>query len=204
MSEETLVPKLTEFETKYRVEPEFLITFKSIMGKLEGLEKFVYVEGPDEYWVRGEDFARYRHPMHGTDGERAEVTMKKKPLGATNNIIRREWNWRVDGTPADTIREGLKDFGFEFNFSIWKGCHIYNFDDATLVFYTVFDTTDNKLSKTDNFVEIEVNEEKVSSMTEDQAWDVIVKYEKALEPLGLSPQRRLRKSLYEMYRRDVK
>lgn len=200
-AQEALVPKLTEFETKYRVDAALLTEFKSIVGRQEAeVHKFIYVEGPDEYWVRADGaFARYRRPSFGLDGNRSEVTMKTKREGAKNNIIRREWNWRVDGTPPDTIREGLKDFGFKFNFSIWKSCHIYNLEDATVVFYTVYDTTDGKASKMDTFVEIEVSEEKISGMTEDQAWEIISKYEKILEPVGLTAQKRLRKSLFEMY-----
>ncbi len=200
---EALNPNLTEFETKYRVEPHLLTEFKRIMATIPNLHKFLYVEGPDEYWVRGDgDFARYRRPEHGLDNGRAELTMKKKREGAKNNIIRREWNWRVDGTPVETIREGLKDLGFTFNFSVWKSCHIYNFEDATLVFYTVYDTTNGKASKTDSFVEIEVSEEHVSQMTEAQAWAVIEKYEKILEPIELTPRNRMRRSLFEIYVRN--
>lgn len=199
------IPQHTEFETKYRVEPHLLTEFKKIMNDLKGLEKFIYVEGPDYYFTKTNgDFARYRRPSHGLDNGRSEVTIKVKPEGAKNNIIRKEVNWRVDVTPEDAIREGLRLMGYRPNFSIWKGCHIYNFADATLVFYSVFDTTDGKPSKTDSFVEIEVSEENVSNMTEDQAWAIIVKYEKALEDIGLNPQKRLRKSLFEMYHRDEK
>jgi adenylate cyclase class IV len=196
---EPTMPNLTEFETKYRVEPHLLTEFKRIMGTIPGLEKFLYVEGPDEYWVRDGDFARYRRPEHGLDNGRAELTMKKKMEGAKNNIIRREWNWRVDGTPPETIREGLKDLGFTFNFSVWKSCHIYNFDDATLVFYTVYDTTNGKASKTDSFCEIEVSEEHVSKMTEKEAWTIIEKYEKILEGIDIHPRNRMRRSLFEIY-----
>ena len=206
-STEENIAKLTEFETKYRVEPHLLTEFKSIMEKLPNLHKFIYVEGPDYYFTKTDDsgsFARYRRPSHGLDSGRSEVTIKVKPEGAKNNIIRKEVNWRVDITPEDAIREGLKLMGYEPNFSIWKTCHIYNFDDATLVFYSVYDTTNGKATKFDNFCEIEVSEENVHNMTEAQAWEVIVKYEKALETLGLTPQKRLRKSLFEMYKRDVK
>lgn len=206
MSEEqNLVPQLTEFETKYRVEPHFLTFFKDTVGKLPNLHKFIYVEGPDEYYVKDDKFMRYRRPSFGLDNNRSEVTMKTKPEGAKNNIKRREWNWRVDNTPEHTIREGIKDLGFEFNFSIWKSCHIYNFDDATLVFYTVYDTTNGKPSKTDTFVEIEVSEEGIDAgMSEQKCWDTITKYEKILEPIGVNARSRLRKSLYEMYVREHK
>lgn len=205
IAKEELVAKHTEFETKYRVEPHLLTEFKRIMGTLPHLEKFIYVEGPDYYFTKPDgSFARYRRPSHGLDNGRSEVTIKVKPEGAKNNIIRKEVNWRVDQTGEDAIREGLSLMGYKPNFSIWKGCHIYNFNDATLVFYSVFDTTDGKATKTDSFVEIEVSEEKVSHMTEEQAWDIIYKYENILEEIGLSPQKRLRKSLFEMYRRESK
>lgn len=201
-----LVPQHTEFETKYRVEAESLNPFKRIMSTLPDLEKFVYVEGPDFYFTRPDgNFARYRRPSHGMDNGRSEVTIKVKPVGAKNNIIRKEVNWRVDATPEDAVREGLTLMGYVPNFSIWKGCHIYNFKDATLVFYTVVDTTfPDKNQKTDTFVEIEVSEEHVHTMTEDEAWAIIEKYEKILEPLGLTARNRLRKSLFEMYKKDVK
>ena len=195
------IKPFTEFETKYRVETQVLTEFKSIMDNFPGLTKFIYVEGPDEYFTKAEGFARYRKASHGLDDNRAEVTIKVKPEGAKNNIIRKEINWRVDNTPRDAIHEGLKEMGFKFNFCIWKSCHIYNFEDATLVFYTVYDTTDGKPQKTDNFLEIEVSEEKIHGFNEDQCWDIIVKYEKALETIGISPQKRLRKSLFEMYKR---
>lgn len=231
-----LVAKHTEFETKYRVDPSTLTEFKRIVDTLPGLSKFIYVEGPDEYYTNQhilnrflsleeslsknafasmmsayEDtmgqfppFLRYRRPSHGLDGNRQELTTKYKQDGAKNNIQREEKNLRVDNTEVDTIKSFVTDLGYKLNFSIWKTCHIYNFDDATLVFYSVYDTTNGKASKMDNFVEIEVSEDKVSTMTESTAWSIIEKYEQALEPVGLSARSRLRKSLFEMYKRDVK
>lgn len=197
-----LIESLTEFETKYRVEPHLLIEFKQIVSKLPNLKKFLYVEGEDKYFIKsGDHFARYRSPAHGLDDGRSEVTWKRKPAGAKNNINRTEINWRVNGTPEEAIVAGLEGDGYVFNFSIYKNCHIYNLDDVTLVFYTVFDTTTPKVTKTDTFCEIEICEELVITLTEVQAMEIISKYEKILEPMGLNAQRRLRKSLFEIYRR---
>lgn len=194
------IEKLTEFETKYRVEPTQLNAFKEVMRNTQDLLQFVYVEGPDFYYVNSEGaFARYRKPMHGTDLSRVEITFKVKPEGAKNNIKRHEVNWRVNETSRESIDAGLSLMGFQLNFSIWKECHIYVLDDATLAFYTVSDITDGAATKVDSFCEIEVDEESIHTLTEEQAMGVIVKYEKMLAPLGLSPQRRLRKSLFEMY-----
>lgn len=200
---EILIPTLTEWETKYRSEPHFLIDFKKIMGSQPNLKDFIYVEGEDKYFIKdGDNFARYRKAAHDLDNGRAEVTWKVKPAGAKNNINRREINWRTDSTPEDAILAGLEISGYTFDFSIYKSCHIYHTEnEATVVFYTVYDTTNGTSTKVDTFVEIEIDEHLVTTLTEEQAMDIITKYEKILEPLGLSPQRRLRKSLFELYRR---
>lgn len=201
---EQLVAEWTEFETKYRVEDHQLIEFKQIMDSLAQEKKFLYVEGPDHYYVKpgfDDRFARYRIPAYGLDNGRCEITIKVKPKDAKNNIIRKELNWRVDGTPKESIQEGLELLGFQFNFSIRKHCHIYSFDDVTCVFYTVYDTTDGKPSKQDSFLEIEIKEEGIANKTENEAWAIIEKYEKLLAVLGVNAQKRLRKSLFEMYKR---
>ena len=36
-------------------------------------------------------------------------------------------------------------------------------------------------------------------MTQEQAWEVVQKYEKLLAPLGITPQKRKKLSLFEMY-----
>lgn len=150
-------------------------------------------------------FMRYRRPSHGLDGDRKELTTKYKQSGSKNNIQREEKNIRVDKVDEETIMKFVSDLGYKLNFSIWKSCHIYNFDDATIVFYSVYDTTNGgKASKIDTFVEIEVDEESISTKTEKEAWEIIEKYETLLAPVGLSAKSRLRKSLFEMYRRDVK
>lgn len=205
MNNEATIPHHTEFETKYKVESLDLFEFKRIASSLEGLKKYIYVEGPDYYYVDSEgSFARYRKPSHDLDGGRSEVTWKIKPKGAKNNIIRKEYNWNVTGTPEDTIKESLTDNGYTFNFSVDKQCHIYNFEEATLVFYSVCDTTDGRSTKVDSYCEIEIKEETIHNLTENQAWEIIEKYEKALEPIGISPQKRMRRSLFEIYYRESK
>ena len=130
--------------------------------------------------------------------------MKIKPEGAKNNIIREEFNVRVDGTPRETVVKFVSALGFKHNFTVAKSCFIYRMTDATLVYYTVADVTDGNLKNEDYFVEIEVSEDDIHNMNEAQAWEVLVKYEKALESIGVNPQKRLRKSLFEMYRREIK
>ena len=186
-----------EFETKYRVEGHLIYTFKEIMNNLDDTSTFVYVEGPDWYYTKEDgSFLRYRK---ADNQKRAEVTLKEKPAGAKSNIKRKEVNWRVDGTPFETIQEGAFMQGYEFNFKIWKMCHIQNFKDATVVFYTVRGE-DNKDA---HFVEIEVDEDTIHNLTEKEAWDVIKKYEEILIPLGITYKNRMMKSLFELYVKDI-
>jgi hypothetical protein len=205
-----------EFETKYRVEDHQLIEFKQILDSLKEDKSFLYVEGPDYYWTypkwwfdnnkewdEGGTFVRFRKPSYGLDNGNRQVTWKYKPKDAKNNIQRIENNWDLkQKTEEASVIKQLQCSGCKFNFSIVKNCHIYNLSDATLVFYTVYDTTDGKPKKADNFVEIEVKEETMKNLTEDQAWEIIVKYEKVLEPLGINARKRLYSSLFKMYKRD--
>lgn len=214
MSEKSL--EHIEFETKYRVEDQNLIIFKQILDGLPEDKKFIYVEGPDFYftypkwwfdhnpqWDSSGTFGRYRKPSYGLDNGRRQVTCKYKPKDAKNSIQRKELNINVTAeTSESTIFEQFQCHGMQFNSSIIKNCHIYKLVDATLVFYTVYDTTDGTPKKADNFVEIEVDEDTIADKTESQAWEVIVKYEKLLAAVGLNAQKRLKKSLFEIYRRD--
>jgi len=235
--ETELIAKLTEFETKYRVDPSTLIEFKRIMDSLPDKKGFVYVESPDSYYTNEHiskqftDFAstlkdkdaeklqeiikntigkfppfmRYRRPQPNADqNSRQELTTKYKRDGSKNNIQREEKNIRVDSTSPDVIGSFVADIGYRPNFEIWKHCHIYNCNDATIVFYTVYDTTDGKSNKMDSFCEIEVDEDTIHDKTENEAWSIIEKYEKLLEPLGISAKTRLRKSLFEIYKRELK
>lgn len=191
-----------EFETKYRVNNDITMQFKLLVESLPSFQEFLYAEGPDEYYIKDELFARYRKESNKGPNSRAEITVKIKPDGAKNNIIREEFNLRVDSTPKETVVKFLSSLGFSYNFTIIKSCFIYRMEDATLVSYSVADITDGTLKKQDHFVEIEVSEEKIHTMTEAEAWTILTKYEKALEPLGISPQKRLRLSLFEMYKKD--
>jgi adenylate cyclase class IV len=192
--------KFIEFESKYRVDGDRIYLFKEIVEALPDQSSFLYIQGPDYYFVRDDErFARYRKADNDKSG-RAEVTFKLKPVGAKSNIQRKEYNWRVDKTPYQEIAEGLEDQGYKFNFKITKFCHIYKFEEATLVFYSVRDDK----GKLDHFIEIELDEESIHTLTITQAMEKIRKYEAILAPLGISHRNRLTKSLYEMYVKDTK
>lgn len=195
-----------EFEVKFRVDESKLNEWKQICTKIKesnpkDYKGFVYVDSDDLYYTKKSsnpdvdyEFVRYRFSEHE---KRAELTTKRK-LKDSNNIIRKEQNVRVDGNSKDTINEFITEgLGYEFNFKITKYVQIYIFKDVTLPFYTVIDDKGTR----DTFVEIEVNEELLHSINEDEAWEIIKKYETLLSGLGISSKNRLRKSLFEMYKK---
>jgi hypothetical protein len=184
-----------EVETKYSVEGELVYAFKKLAQELEGLKDFVYVESDDIYYTKEDEFLRYRFSNSKKD-KRAELTYKVK-INKENNIIRKEVNLRVDSNHITTVEEFASCLGYAKNFRISKIVHLYRFEDATLPFYTVIDES----GKMKHFIEIEVNEEILSKLSEEQCWDIIRKYEEKLAPLGITAQKRLKKSLFEMYRK---
>lgn len=185
--------KHCEFETKYRVDAKTQFKFKAIVSELD-FKTFIYAEGPDYYYSKKDgSFMRFRKAV---TEKRAEVTFKQKPKGASNNIVRKEVNWRVDYTSKEEVEEGAQMMGYEFDFSIWKSAHIYKMKDGTtLVYYTVRDLDNNN----HHFIEIELNEKNIHKLTENEAYAIIRKYEDILNPLGITYRNRLNKSLYEMF-----
>ena len=193
-------PKLAfvEFEVKFRVEGNLVHDFKKLAQALPDLKEFVYLESDDIYFVKGEEFIRHRFDTKNLAG-RQELTYKRKN-NANNNINRIENNVRSDGNSLENVAAFCTNLGFKYNFKISKFVHIYRFPDATLPFYTVIDDT----GAMSHFMEIEVDEELLKDLTEEQAWAIVKKYETILAPLGITAQKRLRKSLFEMYRKEIK
>jgi len=189
-----------EFESKYRLDLKNHFKWKEIVSNIEGLKEFVYAESDDIYYTKNNqdyEFIRYRF-SNTTKEKRAELTIKKK-TNENNNIKRFEKNLRVDYNSKDTVESFVESLGFKKNFRIKKpGVHIYRFKDATLPLYTVIDEKEN----IDHFIEIEINEDLISQITEQEAWDIIKKYEDYLKPLGISPQNRMKLSLFEIYRKE--
>lgn len=182
-----------EFEVKFKVEGDLVYEFKKLVSNLPNLTDFIYIESDDLYFTKDDEFLRYRFANSKKD-KRSELTFKRK-LNNGNNIKRIEYNIRVDNNSIEAVSGFVESIGFKKNFRISKIAHIYKFNDATLPFYTVID----EVGKMAHFIEIEVDENLLNTINEDQAWAIIQKYETLLAPLGITPQKRLRKSLFEIY-----
>lgn len=185
--------KFLEIETKYDAGDIDRLKFKSLARSLNP-KTFIYVEGTDVYFVKeGDDFLRYRMAADHLDDKRSELTFKKKSIDKNNNV-RIEVNLRIDLNKPELVTAFAEGLGYKKNFTVYKMCDIYFYDDANIVYYTVID--DN--GKLASYLEIEASEE--IGLTEEQAWEVVQKYEKLLSGLGVSAQKRKRLSLFEIYR----
>jgi len=194
-----------EVEVKFRLDASKLDEWKLLVSGLKGqkdfdLKEWIAVDSDDIYFTRPPskdmdyEFVRYRF-SDDKKQKRAELTTKCK-LSDANNIIRKEFNLRVDNNSKETVEAFIESLGFKRSFTITKHVQIYRFEDATLPYYTVIDDK----GKRNTFIEIEVNEEKIHKLTKTECWAIIEKYEKVLAPLGISAKNRLRKSLFEMYK----
>jgi adenylate cyclase class IV len=198
--EESKTKDFYEVECKYNADDIDRIAFKDLAKSLSP-KSFLYVESKDIYYVRGDnEFLRHRLPAEnkiGTEENRSELTFKKK-IKEQNNWKRVEVNLRIDKNSPELVTAFCEGLGYVKNFSIDKSCDIYFWDDADLVYYSVKDEE----GKYSHYIEIEASED--IGLTQEEAWEVVLKYEKLLAPLGITAQKRKRLSLFEMYRKETK
>jgi predicted adenylyl cyclase CyaB len=186
----------SEIEFKYAADDIDRMAFKDLVKSLNP-KSFVYVESKDIYYAKSKDeFLRYRMPSENKQsGEenRQELTFKTKSVNQ-NNWVRLEVNLRVDLNDPFLINAFCEGLGYKKNLIITKSCDIYFFDDADVVYYSV----KNEKGQYSYFLEIECLEN--CGMTKEQSLAVLYKYEKLLAPLGITPQKRKKLSLWEIYR----
>lgn len=190
--------KFFEIEVKYSADGIDRMAFKDLIKSFNP-KSFVYVESKDIYYAKSEnEFLRYRMPSENKQSgeeERAELTFKKKTV-SNNNWNRVEVNLRIDGNDPFLVEAFCNGLGYTKNFEIVKNCDIYYLDDdVDIVFYSVKDES----GKYSYYIEVEAMED--CHLTKEQSWERVLKYEKLLAPLGITPQKRKKLSLWEMFRK---
>lgn len=181
-----------EIEFKYDAAYIELEKFISLMETFP-IKKKIMVSGYDDYFADAEveNFIRYRHR-----DDWGQITVKRK-LSEHNNNERIEINIPTDGDILQAVTALVDTFKYKHNFTIFSTCKIYWVDKVCMVYYVVYD---KELRELRRFVEIEADE-KLHWSSEDEAWGEITKYERLLEPLGITPKNRLKKSLFETFRK---
>lgn len=189
-----------ELEYKYKADDISFEAFKKLMDTLS-VKKYVEASSWD-YYYRNEDhagFMRFR-----ASPTKPELTRKIKTIGS-NNFNRFEVDIPLDKDKVDykTVNTFLEKLGYSENFRIFKNCFVYFLDNVNYVYYTVYD---ERMKEVGRFVEVEVNKEKVAILNTSEnnnhgaEW-TLNQAAALLRDIGLTPQNRMKKSLYELFER---
>lgn len=189
----------SELEYKYRAEHVRQRAFQKLMLKLP-IIKSIQVASWDIYYLQegSEDsFQRFR-----MDHNKPELTKKVKTKEANN------WNRVESDLPLDPTRitEGMVTFhvgldGYRENFRIFKTCEIFFTENLNYVYYTVLGEDMQLLGR---FIEVEVNKDRVNALEAAEAGlsiKLLREGERLLEAVEITAQNRLKKSLFELYRK---
>lgn len=188
----------TELEVKYKVNYSDLMPFKRFVEKNFNIERFEYVTGPDHYFVKPntDDFIRFRCADYQT--ENGELTIKQK-RSTNNNINRTEVNIKLKNPDYQDVEKFANLLGYNFNFTVIKDCYVYELSDCHICFYSASDTTSKKDPL--HFIEIEIKEDVVDILSQKESWDLLKFYEKKLSEINISSRKRIKKSLFETFRK---
>jgi len=187
-----------ELEYKYNADKVGLAEFTALMNKIGQkmypIEKVIEVSSWDIYYTNPKkEFIRFRMSEN-----KPELTIKRK-TNELNNNDRIEVNVPV----APTLNEPTVDaftnlLGYDKNFKIYKSCFIYFFPEVDIVYYIVYD---ENLREQGRYIEIEVLEKYAEhpGNPAEVCFARLKTYENFLSEIGITPQNRLKKSLFEMY-----
>ena len=184
-----------EIEFKYDASKVKLKDFIDFCSNKRLLNKIVIFGCDDFYENKTQPCTFYRHRTNDFENQ---LTFKRKH-DKDNNTIRTEYNIILDknANTKDDIKGFLLESGYKFNTTLFKTCFIYQYEFYILVYYICYDES---MAEVGRFIEIEAKEDYDWSSNK-EAVDSIAIVEKMCKSLGLSPDKRLKKSLYEMYRK---
>jgi len=182
-----------EVEFKYDASEISLESFLSIVKTLPVKKRLINSSFDDYFTNDNDDAIRYRHNEVG-----GELTIKRK-VDKNNNFKRIEVNLPTKGDNLEAVTEFAKLLGYKHNFGIHKTCKIYWLDKVDLVYYVVYD---KELKELRRFIEIEALED-AHWESEEAALAEVIKYEKLLEPIGISPKKRMKRSLFELFKKST-
>jgi adenylate cyclase class IV len=177
-----------ELEYKFKADNVKLQDFVALMESLQPTEKLDISSWDHYYTNNNEDFVRFR------ESDTPELTKKVK-VSSNNNWDRIEVDIPLDPSRVkeSTVAKFLELEGYKPNFKIYKNCFIYWLDKVNFVYYIVFDPNMKELGR---FIEVEITKNELGGTVE-----VLKDAASVLEALGLNLQNRLKKSLFEMFKK---
>lgn len=183
-----------ELEFKYNANNVRLTDFINLAENLAPVKR-LDTSSWDYYYTatNADEFMRFR------ESDDPELTIKRK-VKTTNNWERVEVDLPLD---PKRLSKGVVDSwvsleGYKENFKIYKSCFIFWYENFNLVYYIVYD---ENMKERDRFIEVEINKKEVPVLGLDKAVALLKDAEQALTALAISPQNRLKKSLFEMFRK---
>lgn len=185
-----------ELEFKFSAENIKLTDFIAFATETRKPKESLYVCGYDHFFSSAKDpnmFIRHR-----VGDNFNQLTVKRK-LTNNNNFLRDEINITLDKDVTEEAAVALaKSMGYEFNRSIFKTAFVYTYSTHVLAYYTVYDSNLKELGR---FFEIEMAED-YNWKSEEAAWEELksLEYDAGVS-LGIKPQGRIKKSLYEQFRK---
>lgn len=187
--------KYKEIEFKYNADNIPLFKFVKVCEEMNPVRNF-YAAGYDHFYEKADEKDAFCRHRCGVDIN--QLTFKRKTVDK-NNFIRTEHNIDLAKTVDRAAIEALvKEFGYTYNSSIFKTCVIFQFEYYTLVYYVV---SDGNFDQRGKFIEIEMAEDH-NWANEEEAWNQLILIEKLLKTnLGITPQSRLKSSLFELYKK---
>lgn len=189
--------KYQEIEFKYNASGTSLSKFEEFCKKLNP-DKFFTASGFDYFYANADSPESFYRLRVGADFN--QLTFKRKTKDE-NNYIRTEHNIDLKNhVTKDQIEALCADFNYKYNMSIFKNAFVYTYDWYTLVYYVVYDENMKELGR---FIEIELSEEKEWA-SDESAWNELVVIEKLCKDIGITAQSRIKKSLYEMFKKESK
>lgn len=181
-----------ELEYKYSATHTSLSDFLEVLKNLSP-EKELKTSSFDYYYTKNNDknsFIRYR------ESDNPELTIKRKVN--TSNWERIEVDLPLDKSQCTKplVDAWVNLENYKENFRIYKSCFIFWVGKVNYVYYIVYD---ENLKEKGRFIEVEVNKKEVPALGLDKAKALLKDSETVLIALNISPQNRLKKSLFEMF-----
>jgi adenylate cyclase class IV len=182
-----------ELEYKYRADNVSLEDFQAFCLK-QGQALPITAAGYDYFYAdpkRDGDFLRHR-----IGPEFNQLTLKRKL--SEDNVLRNEYNLTLgQHTPVSEVEAHAKALGFEFNRRIYKNVFVYQYEKYILCFYACYD---DNLKELGRFIEIEMAED-YPWKSQEEARQLMQILEDKIGVLGITYKNRMRKSLFEQFRK---
>lgn len=181
-----------EIEFKYNAKDIKREDFDKLCKSLNPKKELLVLpeDSCDYYFSKKNKFMRFRKCKSSW-----ELTTKVKH-DDNNNKVRTEVNIKLgSGMSEGKARAFAEVFNLKPDFAIKKDVQVYWFDKIVLSHYTCIDEADNKL---DTFLEIECDESYPWKNIE-EALAELGAWENTLSKLGINAQKRIRRSLFEIY-----